>query len=173
MSSTYPWLFIEICFDDSWSDVDDQPRPQPRPDQDLPQPLQTQPSGPSSSAPTAEIKGEEEPPRAVTLSALKTLQAQLEVERKKRRGLQVVLDRVVGGGVEEGSESGSGSESEAEVEVMGKGKGKGKEREGLDKNKGGNGKGKEKMDIDTHYFDSYASNGQSYFSSLAVLPDAS
>lgn len=78
------------------------------------------------------------------------------MERKKSKGLQVVLDRVVGGGVEE-----SGSESGSEGEVEAKGKGKGKERQGVDEKKGGKGKGK--MDIDTHYFDSYASNGQSLF----------
>jgi hypothetical protein len=87
------------------------------------------------------------------------LQAQLAQAEAKNKTLQAVLDRVVlgGGGGGAGGDSESGSESGNEV--VGKGKGKAvAEQETKAK-----GKGKGKMDIDTHYFDSYASNGKSPF----------
>jgi hypothetical protein len=57
------------------------------------------------------------------------------------------------GELDSGSESGS--------EVVGKGKGKAVAEQ--EKKAGGKAKRKGKMDIDTHYFDSYASNGKSPF----------
>ena len=155
ISSTHIATLSEICFGGSWSDDEEDTQPAPTSAQPQPRPSASRSGSSSTPAPTSETKEENEP--QVTLSALKALQASLEVEREKSRGLKRVLERVLGGGVE-GDQSGSESESESEGEVANKGKGK--EREAEVKKKDAK-KGKGKMDIDTHYFDSYASNGQS------------
>jgi hypothetical protein len=65
----------------------------------------------------------------------KSLQAQVARAEAKAKQLQAMLDRMM-------------SEEASKVAIDGTSAVKGK------------GKGKEKMDIDTHYFDSYASNGK-------------
>lgn len=106
-------------------------------------------------------------------STLAALQAQLAQAESKNKTLQAVLDRVVLGGrdgsgdvVSDGSES--GSESENENEVVGKGKGKAVVEQKKKAMAKGKEKGKGKMDIDTHYFDSYASNGKLPFISVSI-----
>lgn len=98
-------------------------------------------------------------PNNLSRTSLAALQAQLAQAEAKNKTLQAVLDRVVLGGAGAGVVGDSESGSESDGEVVGKGKGKGgAEQEQKAKGKG---KGKGKMDIDTHYFDSYASNGKS------------
>jgi hypothetical protein len=87
-------------------------------------------------------------------AALTALQNQLAQSEAKNRSLQAVLDRLMlEGGKDHDEDSGGEGGSAREVEGSGKGKAEVKQEK--------KGKGKDKMDIDTHYFDSYASNGKS------------
>lgn len=140
---------VEICFADSWSDDEEPSKAQAE-------------SKPSASTPTSTSKTEtNNNPNNLSQTTLAALQAQLAQAEAKNKTLQAVLDRVVLGSAGAGVVGDSESGSESGSEVVGKGKGKAVvEQEKKAKGKG-KGKGKGKMDIDTHYFDSYASNGKS------------
>lgn len=139
-SSLFDRATTEICFDDSWSD--DEP---------------TQPQRKAAASTSASASGAAaQPVSDLSKASLAALQNQLAQSEAKNKSLQAVLDRLMAAGGNDGQESDSESDSDGEEDVKGKGKGK------MEDKKEKKGKGKGKMDIDTHYFDSYASNGQSH-----------
>lgn len=150
---------IELALNDSWSDDEDDDFIQSKP-------INAQTTSTLTSSPTPANNNP-------TNLEVDTLRLQLNQANLQIETLRDLIKRDFEGdddlsrsGSGSGSGPDSGSGSEEERIVIGKGKGKQVDKVGSGKNrnqvgkKGKSGKG-EKRDDDTHYFNSYASNGES------------
>ncbi len=145
----------ELAFDDSWSD-DEMPLARST------KARQTVASTSTTVTPQIDGNGPKnsdshsEPPSDLVLQ----LRAELAIEQSKVKKLQELIARDLEGSVAGSTSEGSRSSSEEEEIVFTKvEKGKGKAKETRKEDKSRRSKGKTRDD-DTHYFDSYASNGE-------------